>query len=389
MTDYLNKTEKILADLIAFPTITGTSNSELIKYVKEYLQKLEIEIALDPHLDGKRFNLIAIIGSKKKDTILLSAHTDVVPAQLEGWSSNPFKLKKTNGRLYGRGALDMKGFMALMLAFAPAFKFCENILQTSIVYALTFDEEEGTLGAVQMKDFLKRLNLKPKVAIVGEPTGMQPFNGHKGGLEMVTKIKGSSGHASDPIGKVNALYFAARLISFIETIGKELAQAPIKNCKFQPPYTTLSVGHIEGGEARNIIPNKCKFKWEIRPIADDDQLILQRIKDFVINDLHPEMHAIDETTGIEFIEIARCPSLKVKTPSVAASLIRRLWTNTEPSVLSFGTDGAHYQACGIDTIIFGPGDMRLMHQPNEYIEVSEIDSGISFMKNLLQFCKEN
>ena len=389
MTNYLKKTEKILADLIAFPTITGTSNGALIAYVKEYLQKLNIKVALDPHPDGKRFNLIAIIGSKKKDSILLSAHTDVVPPQQIGWSSNPFKLKKTKGRLYGRGALDMKGFIALILAFAPTFKFLENALQTSVVYALTFDEEEGTFGGAQMKDFLKRLDLKPKVAIVGEPTGMQPFNGHKGGLELITKIKGSSGHASDPIGKVNALYFAARLISFIETIGKELAKLPIKDCDFKPPYTTLSVGHIRGGEARNIIPNQCEFKWEIRPIANEDQAILQRIKDFANNDLHSEMHAMDHTTGIEFIEIARCPSLQVKTPSIATSLIQRLWTNAEPSVLSFGTDGAHYQACGIDTVIFGPGDMRLMHQPDEFIEVSAINSGISFMKKLLEFCQEN
>ena len=389
MNKYIKKTEEILADLVTFPTITGTSNSQLINYVKKYLQKLDIDVFLDPHPDKKRFNLLALIGNKAKDPILLSAHTDVVPAQQRGWDSNPFKLLKKNGRLYGRGALDMKGFMALMLAFAPTFKKNEGLLRTSLAYALTFDEEEGNLGAAQMKNFLIQLNVKPKIVIVGEPTGMKPFNSHKGCIELNTTIKGSSGHAADPRRKVNALYFAARLISFIEKIGEDLAQSPEENCRFQPPYTTLSVGQIEGGEARNIIPNHCKFKWEIRPIADDGPSILQKIRNFVTNHLQPEMHAIDKSTSIKLTIVARCPSLKIKEPSAATQLIKQVWTTAEPSVLSFGTDGAHYQACGFDTIIFGPGDMSLMHQPNEYIELSEIDTGISFMNNLLRHCIEN
>ena len=387
MSNYLEKTEKILGDLIAFPTTTGSSNIKMIEYIKCYLENLNIQVSLDPHSDGKRFNLLATIGNKVKDGILLSAHTDVVPADTKGWNSNPFQIKKSRGRLYGRGSVDMKGFLALMLAFAPKLKSLEEKLKTPIHFALTFDEEEGTFGAAQMKAFLDREGLKPKVAIVGEPTGMRPYNGHKGGLEMISKIKGSPGHASDPRGKVNAIYFASRLISFIESLGKELAQSPIPKSEFQPPYTTLSVGQIQGGEARNIIPEYCEFKWEIRPIADDATLLLEQIQDFVTTDLQPEMTATDDHTGIELIKVAWCPSLKVRDSSFASSLIKHLWTSTEASVLSFGTDGAHYQACGIDTIIFGPGDMSLMHKPNEYIELSAIEDGISFMKNLVQYCK--
>ena len=260
-------------------------------------------------------------------------------------------------------------------------------MEIPIHYALTFDEEVGALGAAQMKNFLKRVGVKPRVAIVGEPTAMRPYNGHKGGLEMICKVKGSSGHASDPRGKVNAIYFASRLISYIETIGNELAQSPIPKSEFHPPYTTLSVGQIKGGEARNMIPDYCEFEWEIRPIADNAELLLKRVQDFVSNELEPEMTAIDALTGIELIRVAWCPSLKVSEPSFSSVLIERLWTNIKPSVLSFGTDGAYYQACGIDTIIFGPGDMNLMHKPNEYIEVSAIEDGISFMNNLVKYCK--
>ena len=389
MSHYLKETERVLADLIAFPTLSRRSNRELIQYVKRYFEQLDIEVSLDPHPDGKRFNLFATIGGTHKSGILLSAHTDTVPAEREDWHTDPFKLKKSNGRLYGRGSVDMKGFLALILAFASSFKAVEKKLKTPIHYALTFDEEEGTLGAAQIKSFLKREGIKPQIAIVGEPTGMLPYNGHKGGLEMITKVTGSSGHASDPRKKANAIYFAARLICFIEALSIELTKSPVPNSMFQPPYTTLSIGTIKGGEARNIIPNYCEFKWEIRPIAQDGRSLLKKIQNFTNKVLQPEMTALDEKSRIDLIEVAHCPSLRVTKDSLAASLIQKLWTNDEPSVLSFGTDGAHYQDYGIDTIIFGPGDMNVMHKPNEYIDISAIEDGISFMKNLLNYCQEN
>ena len=164
---------------------------------------------------------------------------------------------------------------------------------------------------------------------------------------------------------------------------------PISNSEYNPPYTTLSVGYIKGGEARNVIPGYCEFKWEVRPIGNDGHLVLKRVQDFVADDLQKEMQNIDNNTGIELIEVAYCPSLIVTESSFAASLIERLWTNAKPSVLSFGTDGAHYQSFGIDTIIFGPGDMKLMHKQDEYIEISAINDAILFMKKLLIYCQEN
>ena len=182
-----------------------------------------------------------------------SGHTDVVPANSAGWTGDPFTLHKQDGRLYGRGAVDMKGFLAVALALAPVFKQAENELRLPLHYAFTFDEEAGMFGAAQMPAFLQKHQIKPAIAIIGEPTGMRPFVGHKGQLELIAELHGTAGHASDPRGKLNSVYYAARLVSFIEEKARALAAQPNAQSPFDPPYSTLSVGQIEGGEARNII----------------------------------------------------------------------------------------------------------------------------------------
>ncbi|WP_438996688.1 acetylornithine deacetylase [Candidatus Puniceispirillum sp.] len=389
MTTPLDQAERLLADLVSFPTVTGLPNSDMIAYIKDYLEHLGISVMLDPHEDGVRFNLFATIGSGNCDGIILSGHTDVVPATGDGWSRDPFVLHKQDGRLYGRGAVDMKGFLATALAMAPAFKAAEDKLTMPLHYAFTFDEEVGSFGAAQMPDFLRRMGIKPAMAIIGEPTGMRPFIGHKGGLELVAEIRGSAGHASDPRGKVNALYYAARLITHIEQVAARLADAPVPDSPFDPPYTTLSVGHIEGGEARNIVPDYCRFLWEIRPLPGDDAYaILADIKAYIADELAPEMQAILVDAGISITEISWCPGMEARASSSAASLIARLWTNEAPAVVSFGTDGGHYQQAGMETIVFGPGGMDEMHQPDEFIEVDAIKQGLAFLENLLRYAQE-
>ena len=389
MTTKLERAEKLLADLVSFPTITGLPNGDIIAYIKSYLESLGIAVMLDAHEDGARFNLFATIGSGQSDGIILSGHTDVVPATGDGWSRDPFVLHKQNGRLYGRGAVDMKGFLATALAMAPAFKAAEEKLTMPLHYAFTFDEEVGSFGAAQMPDFLQRAGIKPAMAIIGEPTGMRPFIGHKGGLELVAEIRGSAGHASDPRGKVNAIYYAARLISFIEQVSDRLAATPVIESPFDPPYTTLSVGQIEGGEARNIIPDYCRFLWEIRPLPSDDAYeILAEIKAYIANELMPEMQRVSADAEISISEISWCPGMDARASSSAASLIARLWTNETPSVVSFGTDGGHYQLAGMETVVFGPGGMDEMHKPDEFIEVDAIKQGLAFLENLLRYAQE-
>ncbi len=378
--------EAILTDLVSFPSLSGTPNGAIVGYIKDYFERLDIPVTLDSHEDGERFNLFATIGLQGDGGILLSGHSDVVPANGPGWTRDPFKLHKENGRLYGRGAVDMKGFLAIAMAMAPVFKDAEDDLQMPLHYAFTFDEEVGSFGAAQMPAFLEKQEIKPSIAIIGEPTGMQPFIGHKGGLEMTAELHGTAGHASDPRGAVNTIYYAARLINFIEAKAKALAAAPDPQSAFEPPYTTLSVGRIDGGEARNIIANNCRFLWEIRPLPEDDPYkILAEIQHFVDHELMPEMQVINQDARIDLIVDSWCPGMQARPGSVAATLVSRIWTNAPQKVVSFGTDGGHFQNAGMETIVFGPGDMTEMHQSDEFITCAAIAEGLQFLGALKDY----
>jgi acetylornithine deacetylase len=393
MRDTAQNAEHILGKLISFPTVSGRPNGDIIAYIEDYLTSHGVKVLLDPHEDGERMNLFATIGgaggaddngANSVGGIILSGHTDVVPASDKGWGGNPFEMRVADGRLYGRGAVDMKGFLAMALAMVPAFKAAENELLMPLHLAFTFDEEVGCFGAEQMPAFLAKYNIKPAMAVIGEPTGMQPFIGHKGGMELTTIVRGSSGHASKPDGKVNAIYYAAKMIEMINQIASEKAANPDPSSPFDPPYTSLSIGQIDGGEGRNIIPDECRFDWEIRPLpGDDPHATLGLLRDYAVQVLIPEMQAIDPEADIEFILISDVPAMEARPDSLAAQLIARLWTNEKPDVVSFGTDGAYFQQAGMETVVFGPGGMAQMHQPDEYIEQAAIDEGIAFLTRLL------
>ena len=389
MTALLDSAEVLLADLVGFASISCLPNDDIVTYIKSYFESHGIEVHLDAHEDGERFNLFASIGPATDGGILLSGHLDVVPANPASWSRDPFVLYKENERLYGRGTVDMKGFLAIVLAMVPAFQDAAADLKMPIHFAFTFDEEVGSFGAAQMPTMLEKMGVKPAIALIGEPTGMKPFIGHKGGLELIAELRGTAGHASDPRGKVNTLYYAARLISHLEEKAKILAANPSEQTPFDPPYTTISVGHIEGGEARNIIADKCRFLWEIRPLPEDDpHMIFSEIRTFVNQELIPEMREICPNAGIDLIIDAWAPGMQARPYSPAANLVARLWTNHTPGVLSFGTDGGHFQIAGLETIIFGPGDIAQMHQPDEFIEISALADGLTFFDRLLAHMKD-
>lgn len=379
----------LLADLVSFPSVSLMPNEAIVSYIEAYLDSHGITSIRDAHEDGQRFNLLAVVepkGSVGMDDggVLLSGHMDVVPADASGWSGDPFTLRREAGRLIGRGAVDMKGFLAIALAMAPEFAAAAGRLRKPLYLAFSFDEEIGCFGAERMPGFLASSGISPELAIVGEPTEMRPFNGHKGGMELVTHIRGTAGHASKPAGTVNALYFAARLIGFIENLARDCENNPVVESPFDPPHATLSVGTIQGGEARNIVPERCSFDWEIRALPGMDPHDLRRqVEAFAQDVLVPEMKAIDGNCSISTDMLSNVPPLEARSPSPAAELVARLWTNAPPSVVSFGTDGAYFQQAGLDTVIFGPGGMAQMHQPDEYITEQEIDQGLEFLDRLL------
>ena len=374
----------LLADLVGFRSISLQPNNEIVTFIESYLGDLGVETIRDAHEDGLRFNLLARIGPAAPGGVLLSGHLDVVPATAEGWSGDPFTLRRRDGRLIGRGAVDMKGFLAMALAMVPAFQERAEQLAAPLYLAFTFDEEIGSFGAERMPAFLAANGVTPRLAIVGEPTGMQPFNGHKGMIELVTHIRGVAGHASRPAGGVNAIYTAARLIAFIEDLAAECAASPVPGSPFDPTVSTLSVGTVTGGEARNIIAGECRIDWEIRALpGQDPHRLFGRVMDFIETDLLPTMKAGGPACEIKTEMLSDVPPLVAQTPSAAAELVGRLWTNEAPQVVSFGTDGPFFQQAGIDVIVIGPGGMAQMHQPDEFITEAAIDEGLIFLDRLL------
>ena len=373
----------ILADLVAFPSVSLQPNGDIVRYIEEVIQRNGLRCLRNAHEDGLRFNLLGSAGPPGPGGILLSGHMDVVAASPDGWTGDPFRLRRDGGRLYGRGAVDMKGFIAIVLASLPAIMARADNLSMPFHLALTFDEETGFFGAAQIPDFFAELDLHPDIAIIGEPTGMQPFVGHKGCMELTSIITGTSGHAAKPAGKVNAVYFAAQLVDAIRHHAEALANAPLPGSPFDPPHSSMSVGVMRGGEARNIIPDTCRIDWEIRAHpGDDPHRHLAHINAIINEQLVPQMQAIDPQAGIETRMLCDAPPLEARPDGVAANLVARLWTNQTPQMVSFGTDGPFFQQAGMDTVIFGPGSMAQMHQPDEFITEAALVEGLQFIDRL-------
>ncbi len=376
----------ILADLVAFPTVSGRPNGEIVAAISERLTEAGADVLIDRHADGARANVVATFGAGRTGGIVLCGHMDVVPADPAGWRGDPFRLRREGDRLIGRGAVDMKGFLAMCLASAPLIGARAADLARPIHFVFTFDEEEGCFGAAQVGAFLAAHGIAPAAAIVGEPTGMVPVGAHRALLELTTTLTGSAGHASNPTGRASAVHAAATLMAEIVRREAEIRAAPRAGTPFVPPHTTINIGRVNGGEARNAIANACRFDWEIRPLpGEDGDAILAGITAFA-DRLAARLAAEDPAAGIETEVIARCLGLSPREGCRAAALVRRLWTDAAPGVVSFGTDAGYLQAAGIDTIVFGPGAFEAMHQPEEWITDGEIAAGLTFIARVVDDC---
>lgn len=288
----LNEATAILGDLIAFPSVSQDSNADLIDYLQRRLELVGARVEVTRDVDGGKANIFATIGPADMDGgVVLSGHSDVVPVEGQDWSSDPFAASLRDGRVYGRGACDMKGFIACAMASAPLFAEAE--LTRPLHLAFTYDEEVGCLGAQVMLDRLAQTGPRPAVCIVGEPTGMAIIEGHKGCCEYTTTFSGTAGHASQPDLGVNAIEYATRYIARLLEIGGALrARAPAQS-RFDPPWSTIQVGRIAGGAARNIIAESCAVEWELRPINSADFAFAKsQIEDYVESHLLPRMRAV-------------------------------------------------------------------------------------------------
>ncbi|WMS43599.1 acetylornithine deacetylase [Acuticoccus sp. MNP-M23] len=376
----------ILADLVGFPTVSGLPNGNIVDYIAARLECFGATTLIDRHADGTRANVVATFGDGLSGGVVLCGHMDVVPADPAGWCADPFRLRRDGERLIGRGAVDMKGFLAMCLAAAPLIAAEAGRLKRPIHFIFTFDEEEGCFGAAQVGAFLAANGIAPAAAIVGEPTGMVPVSAHRALLELTTTVTGSSGHASNPTGKVSAVHAASLLMAEIVRRADALSQSPHAQTPFLPPYATINIGRVAGGEARNAIANICHFDWEVRPLPyEDGDAIFAGIESHAAA-LAQRLHARDREASIKTEVIARCLGLAPHANCRAADLVRRLWTDEAPGVVSFGTDAGYLQAAGIDTVVFGPGEFAAMHQPEEWITDGQIAAGLTFIARVVDDC---
>jgi acetylornithine deacetylase len=376
---------KLLKDLISFDTTSYKSNLDLITYITKYLDSYKIKSNLIHDSTGKKANLYATIGSNKDDGIMLSGHTDVVPADNRNWTSDPFSLTEKNNKLYGRGTADMKSFIALVLSRVP--KIVNANLSKSIHLAFSYDEEVGCIGVHRLIDMLKKNTFKPTLCIVGEPTNMEVVIGHKGKCGHEVKINGLACHSGQaPLG-VNAINYAAKLISYISNIADDKSKTGPFDYEYEIPYTTLHTGVISGGTAINIVPDSCTFEFEIRHIAEENpKELVQEIKAYSKEFLVPEMHKISKKTGINFEEKVSYPGLSIDKNSELVKLIKELLNEDKHKKVIFGTEGGLFQEkLNIPSVVCGPGNIDQAHKANEYISIEQIVKGGEFLDNLINY----
>lgn len=374
---------RILKNLVGFETISGSSTEEINKFIVEYLKQHDVLSKLSYDVDGVRSNVFATIGPHVDGGVLFNGHTDVVPVTGQKWSTDPFQLTQIDDRLYGRGSVDMKGFLACMLASVPMFKKAN--LKKPIHLAFSFDEETGGFGMPVLLDSMALNDFQPSVVIVGEPTEMKIITGHKGSYEMRTEISGYEVHSSNPLLGVNAISIAMKLISKIEEIGLLRAANPIDGSPYDPPFATFNVGIIEGGAASNATAGWCNFDWEYRPMpGEDGSKTILEIEKFANEELLPEMKKVSTQADIKIITQAPVGGLDDRNAAEALSFITAITGLNSTGVVSFGTDAGYFSDKEYSTVVFGPGSISRAHKPDEYIKLSELEEGLDFFEKVSQ-----
>jgi len=383
----MTPTEMIRA-LVGFDTTSAKSNLPLIDYVRDYLAGHGIESRYIRSEDGTKANLWATIGPDIPGGIVLSGHTDVVPVTGQNWDNDPFDVVEKEDRLYGRGVADMKSFIAIALALVP--DMLSRPLIRPIHFALTHDEEVGCLGAPHLiADVIENLP-RPGAVIIGEPTEMKVVDAHKGITAFTTTVTGHEAHSSLTNRGVNAVMHAGKLIAFLSDLAEEKAANADPASRFDPPYSTIHVGTVEGGTALNIVARECAFKWEIRSVpGDDPEDTLARFEHYYERELVPKMQATAAETGIATRRGVTVPSLNPAPDSPAEVLARELTGGNATHAVSYATEGGQYQRAGLPAIVCGPGNIAQAHAPNEWIALEQIAAGESFTRRLIAKCQSD
>ncbi|GAB4065517.1 acetylornithine deacetylase [Ancylobacter sonchi] len=368
----------LLADLVAFPTISADSNLPLIDYVEAFLAGHGIAATRILTEDGEKANLFAIIGPAERPGVILSGHTDVVPVAGQPWLDDPFRLRVTEDRAIGRGAADMKGFVACALRIMA--KAAGRPLTRPLILALSHDEEIGCVGVRRMLPALAGLEPRPDLCIVGENTGMRVLTAHKGKVMGTIEVTGVAGHSSEPDKGVNAILLASDMIQITRGIQKRLKAAAPPDLELSVPYTTLHVGVIAGGTKVNIIPQHCSVSFEIRNRPEDDpDLILAELAEAgrALAARHPG-------SAVEVTVTNRYPGLSTPADEPGVAFVQQLAGANRTGKAAYGTEaGLFREVLGITTVVCGPGDVAQCHTPEEYLVLSQIAACDDFLDQLV------
>ena len=383
MPDRLSPLE-LMTKLISFPTVSRDTNIPLIDWVAEYLagHGIESHRYIDP--DQPKHALFAHVGPWEEGAVVLSGHTDVVPVDGQAWDSDPFTVTERDGKYYGRGTCDMKGFDALAIwALVEAH---HAGVKRPLQIALSFDEEVGCTGAPPMIEAMQPVLPKGSSVIVGEPSTMQAVSGHKGGTGFNTLVVGFEVHSSMLHKGVNAIMAGAKLIEWANEMNTENMETKPTDLAalFDPPFTTVHVGMIEGGTAHNITAKECRFAMDFRVVPGEDKDAWGTAYLKKVREVEKQMQAVVPETRIEITPRFDVPALQPEKDGAAEMLVRQITGDNASHKVSYGTEAGQFQAAGYSAVVCGPGDIAQAHQPNEFIEIAQFEAGHDFMRRLLE-----
>jgi len=373
--------------LIAMPTVSRDSNLGLIEFARDYLARLGVRSQLIYDASQKKANLFATLAEDpervKTGGLVLSGHTDTVPVDGQDWTSNPFIATHRDGRIHGRGTADMKGFIAIALAWVPRFLAAQQTMPIHL--ALTYDEETTFLGVRGLVADLAERGIRPAACLIGEPTDMQAIVAHKGKRDCTCRVRGREAHSSLTPTGVNAIEFAAQLISFIRGMADRLARDEPRDERFAVPYTTLQTGVVHGGIAVNVVPRDCEFTYEMRNLpAMSTDTLADEIAAFARRELEPAMKAVSADAGIAFEHGMNIPAFGIAPDAPLVRWAQKLARSAlNPGAVSFATEASMYMAAGIPTVVLGPGSIDQAHKPDEYLSYAQVAACEQFFERML------
>ncbi|WP_120500888.1 acetylornithine deacetylase [Roseovarius sp. EL26] len=381
MTSELENTIDLLGELIAFPTVSKDSNLDMINHLAHRLEDVGARVQVFQDSTGKKANLFGTIGPDVDGGIVLSGHSDVVPVVGQDWTSDPFQMVERDGLLYGRGACDMKGFIAATVSMAPIL--AKRVNARPLHFAFTYDEEIGCFGAVDLIESLKAHDIRPGVAIIGEPTSMRVIEGHKGCYEYSTHFCGLAGHGSAPDLGVNAVEYAARYIGRLLELKEELRGMAPEGSQFVPPWTTISTGALHGGVAHNVIPEQAQVDWDMRPVQTSDATFVNDNLHRYCNDvLLPAMQAVSPGASIRVDSIGEIDGLEPVEENEARDIIMELTGANGTDLVAFGTEAGIFQGYGMSAVICGPGSIDQAHKADEYVSIDQMQQCVEMLARL-------